>query len=119
MAEHARMLHGRCPGYLPAFFLPRATSYFYDSVDELIRDTEALAELATVDNYDVYLGTTTLASAPLRGRGGVDDVLAVPALYGDFDVATGVHGRRADGLPLPPTVEEARDLITAVGMEPS
>jgi hypothetical protein len=63
----------------------------------------AVAQLAeTAATTDVYLRTTTAATAPERGRrGGNDDTHALWGLWSDLDHARGLHKANPDGLPLP------------------
>jgi hypothetical protein len=56
-------------------------------------------------------------TAPEPGkRGGTADVVAIPGVWADIDVAHPVH-KKSDGLPT--TFEAARDLIDDVGILPS
>ena len=79
-------------------------------LDDLDTATDKVAELAR--DGDVYLRTTTLKEPPPRGRrGGAKDTRAVPGLWCDLDHAQGCHADRSEGLPLPPTPEDALAVI--------
>lgn len=60
----------------------------------------------------IYFRATTVAARPESGRGGAADTLAFPAGWADLDYGTVGHR----GANLPPTAEDARNLIGEAGL---
>lgn len=76
--------------------------------------TVSSAAAALTSAPDRYL--TCGAIRPLRReRGGEADVVALPGLWMDIDIADGKHKKRE----LPPTVEDAREMLRGLPQQPS
>jgi putative DNA primase/helicase len=79
-----------------------------------IRTTEDL--YFTVALHDLKLALKLAAeTVPARVRGSIESAIALPGLYGDFDVRGPAHKRQ----DLPPTFEEARALIARFPLRPT
>ena len=115
IADHLRALYGAgAPGYLSIFTLPSRTTAFVAG-DALVGESvDNLATVAAAEN--VYTGVGLLL-APLSDgrRGRASDVLAVPGLWFDLDIAGSNH--KADALP--GSRLEACDFLASLPLEPS
>lgn len=93
-------------GNVALFSLPnRRTAFFDVGQDGWIEDLAHRARRARDQN--IYFGVGLLDHQPEKGRGSEGDVISIPGLWLDVDVAG--DGHKADNLP--PTFEEALDLI--------
>lgn len=124
MREWLGLLYYDTPGlvWVGAFEPKPAGRAFHDF------DAVAYAEeLDAAGVPGVYHRVTTLASAPLVGRGGVDASCALPGLWGDVDIAGPGHKHvacQADCVerhvhklrPLPPDVASAMNIVAASGL---
>lgn len=61
----------------------------------------------------IYARVTTLKQAPTEGRGAESESLNLPGLWADLDIAGPGH---KTSKPLPETVEQAMNIITASGL---
>ncbi len=71
---------------------------------------------ARAETRDVYTGAWLLAEKPPKGsRGKEQDVKTVSAVWADVDVAGTTHSEQK----LPPSAEDARRLVSEMGLPPS
>jgi hypothetical protein len=117
IAQFVQAVHGRSPGLVEIFVLPRKVAGF-DPVADVVAESEFLAELAEAGST-IYIGCATLGSEPAAGcRGSEPDTLAIPGVWADIDTTEGSHGVSPSGMPLPGS-EGATELINSLGLEPS
>jgi hypothetical protein len=110
------LLYRDAPGFVSVVGLPGAVTRFYRT-DDLERAARTVAAMAS--RLNVYTGTCPLRHVPAHGRGTAGDVGALVALWADLDVAGGIHGASADGLPLPPDRGALGVLLEDLGLSPS
>jgi putative DNA primase/helicase len=67
----------------------------------------------------IYFRVTLLPPDWRGKRGGADDSHMFPILWADLDYGTEGHKPPAGKLPLPPTEDDAREIITDIGEEPT
>lgn len=93
---------------VPVFALPSGRVRF-------ARSTEAVLSAAEeFEAEDVYIGQP-IADPPEQGRGGIDDVSSIVALWADVDIAGDGHARAG----LPPTLADAESVVRRIGPRPS
>lgn len=104
------------------FGLPSQTPRFARTIDE------ACEAVRSLETENVYVGAAPLAripdarpskanpeGPPRQGRGDVDDVGCLVALWADIDIAGPNHARKG----LPASQEQAEEIIRRVGRAPS
>jgi P4 family phage/plasmid primase-like protien len=112
-AQFLRWLYGdEAQGWLTLWLLPSKHTQWFLAHN---LDKAAAYAVKQAQACDVYLGVGLRGTRLARGRGEADDVITLPALYVDIDLAHPVH----KAANLPDTEEEARQLLTAIGVPPS
>jgi hypothetical protein len=117
IADHSRALYGAdggdVPGVFSVFTLPGKHVDIIPG-DELFGETpNRVAAVAETEN--VYHTLGLLKASPREGRGKAEDVLAMPALAVDIDIA----GPNHKGAQYPRSTMEALDFIADIGIQPS
>ncbi len=94
---------------LVIFTTPEKRSRLFPDPGEAGRYAQSLS-----GTRNVYFGLALMGGQP-KGRGTLDDTAAIGALWADIDIAGGAHQRR----DLPPTLDDARGLLTTLPLRPS
>lgn len=106
------ILHGDAPGYIHVCASGNWAGAAF-ATDHLDDAAEYAARLDAGRPEGVYARVTTMRAPPVAGRrGGADDTRALPALWGDIDVAGPGHVESN----LPPGQDEAYAIVGAAGL---
>lgn len=100
------------PGLVQVCATGKWTGRFFRT-DQLDQAADYARSLDGLRAAGIYFRATTVAAEPATGaRGGADDTLATPCMWGDVDFGTEGH----KGEALPPTAEDAMTVIRETGI---
>lgn len=85
-------------------------------VADLDRPARGLSMYA--DTTCTWLGCCPLIERPVHGRGRTDDTGALVGVWADLDIAGDGHADHGP-LPLPPTIDDALEILDRIGIEPT
>lgn len=108
------VLHGDSPGLVHICATDLWTGQTFDDLDVA---AAYVAHLDAQTREGIYVRTTTLRGQPERGweRGGSENVLALPGLWADIDIAGPGHQTKET---LPPNTDAAQRIIATSGLPP-
>lgn len=111
-ATFLRTVFGPAPeGLILVWTLPNRVSRFFD------RPEDAAGYARALEAYDVYVGVGLQArDLGPRQRGGARDVIALPGLWADIDIAGPAH---AGSKRYPPDEAAAMELLDSLPVPPS
>ncbi|MBE3562370.1 MAG: DUF927 domain-containing protein [Hydrogenibacillus schlegelii] len=115
MKEFFEKIFVGCKGYIQLWTPHGTPHHIAVTGDDWASEAAAVASRWSADGRDTYYRVTTVSAPPVRGRGGEDVSLCMPAVWADIDIAAGAH---ATG-DLPPSVKEALAVAIDVAGEPS
>ena len=107
-----KLLYEDGEGWLTIWTLPDKRTYWFDIETQLDGASKLVDKIKTT--HDVYYGVG-LRSQKVAGRGGNDDVCAIPGLWVDIDIAGPAH--KANDLP--PNVEAVTQHLQSFPLEPT
>lgn len=107
-----KLLYEDGEGWLTIWTLPDKRTYWFD-IETQLDDASRLVDKIK-STHDVYYGVG-LRSQKVAGRGGNDDVCAIPGLWVDIDIAAPAH--KANDLP--PNVEAVTQHLQSFPLEPT
>lgn len=111
-----QLIHASSQGYVwIGSHYDRFAGRCFDTSDRhwAARAAAHVANLDQTGTAGIYLRTTTLRTAPDKGRGGDNDSLTLPGLAADLDIAGPGH---AAGIALPPNEDAARGIVYESGL---
>src|SRR5690606_3252442 len=117
-------LYGQCDrGWLTIWTAQDKQTYWFE-VSKIDRAAEVAQKLSELKQFDVYFGVglrkekvykTNKRGKKYLARGESDDVICIPGLWMDIDVAGDAHVETS----LPPTINEAVQLVEQFPLKPS
>ncbi len=98
------------PGLLTLWTLQDKKTHWFRDLHEAANQAVELAA-----KKDVYFGIGIRREKKVKGRGAVKDIVAIPGVWSDIDIADPAHKKKN----LPPTQADALGLVSSMGLEPS
>lgn len=99
-------------GWLTLWTKGDKKTYWFE-IDQLEQAAKAAEQMASTD--DVYFGVALRGRRAEMGRGSNEDVIAIPGLWVDIDIAGPAHKETN----LPPDMDSAIEMLRSFPLEPS